>query len=96
LCPKNILLFQIVECEHKKVAAFASSSHYITHLILNNLLAVPNWRKQGIGSYLVQTFVSESTNPLYLQGSEHRISFYTRMGFVQVPLRQIPQPIDVI
>lgn len=61
--------------------------------LLCDLLVVPLWRRQGIGSLLVETVVSRAKAfmpsgravVVSLFSAEGREGFYTRLGFTELP-----------
>ncbi|MDR1669028.1 MAG: GNAT family N-acetyltransferase [Oscillospiraceae bacterium] len=61
--------------------------------LLCDLLVVPQWRRQGIGSLLVKTVVNRAKSFLpqgraavvSLFSAEGREGFYTRLGFTELP-----------
>lgn len=58
---------------------------------LGSLVVVPQWRNKGLGSYLVQHLIHESTQPLYLECLGKSLEkFYEQLGFVAVKWHDLP------
>jgi amino-acid N-acetyltransferase len=58
---------------------------------LGSLYVVKKWRKQGLGSFLVQHLISQATQPLYLKCVNHRlVNFYAKKGFIPIEFNDLP------
>jgi len=59
---------------------------------LGSLVVAKDWRDRGLGSYLTKYLIQQATEPLYLECLGKRLaSFYTRFGFVEVSVQELPQ-----
>lgn len=81
--------YWVIEREGYLIAC-AKLQHHSTYSILFDLYVLPDWRKQGIGSYLVSQLGQQVNHPLYLACVPARLPFYTRLGFSPVPPRGLP------
>jgi GNAT superfamily N-acetyltransferase len=75
--------FWIIE-QDGRIVACGKLCHYATYSVLYNVLVEPGYRRQGLGSALVQRLGQEATKPLYLACFPDKVGFYTRLGFVQL------------
>ncbi|MBE9182728.1 GNAT family N-acetyltransferase [Oculatella sp. LEGE 06141] len=80
--------YWVVECNGHLVAC-AKLCRYKTHSAIYNVFVADRWRKQGIGSCLMQQLIQEATRPLYLACFTRTISFYQQLGFSQVPPKDL-------
>jgi N-acetylglutamate synthase-like GNAT family acetyltransferase len=80
--------FWVIEYDGKLVAC-AKLCRYDTHSVLYNVLVSPKWRRRGIGSFLVEHLADAANKPLYLACYPDKLSFYRRLGFVQVKRRDL-------
>ena len=60
----------------------AELRNYPTHSVLVNLIVKRKYRRQKIGSALVEYLIFIAKKPFYLSCFYHLISFYQRFGFV--------------
>ena len=83
--------FWVIECDQKLVACgqlrkFAGAQE------LGSLVVAKDWHDRGLGSYLTKYLIEQATEPLYLECLGKRLaSFYTRFGFVEVSVQELPQ-----
>ncbi|MGA7937655.1 MAG: GNAT family N-acetyltransferase [Kovacikia sp.] len=58
---------------------------------LGSLVVAPQWRGQGLGTYLTNHLIQQATQPLYLEClGKKLVQFYTRLGFVPVSWQALP------
>lgn len=57
------------------------------------LFVTRNYRRKGVGSYVVQNPIQRATKPIYVRSALGKARFYTRLGFVKVRLKQLPPTI---
>lgn len=82
--------FWVIECDQQVVAcgqlrSFASAQE------LGSLVVLPQWRQQGLGSYLVRHLIQQSSQPLYLECLGDRLAqFYRRFEFSPVAWQDLP------
>ena len=76
----------VVACNGRLVA-YAILFHQNKLTVLQYLFVAPSFRKQGIGSYLIQTLTQKTHKPLFLWGLPNKVRFYTGLGFV--PAKQL-------
>ncbi|BAZ38354.1 GCN5-related N-acetyltransferase [Calothrix sp. NIES-4101] len=84
--------FWVIVCEDEIIACGQLRSYGETQE-LGSLVVVEKWRKQGFGSYLTQHLIQQATKPLYLECATWLVSFYSRLGFVEVSLADLPPPL---
>ena len=76
----------VVACNGRLVAyAILFHQHKLT--VLQYLFVAPSFRKQGIGSYLIQSLTQKTHKPLFLWSLPNKVRFYTGLGFV--PAKQL-------
>ena len=76
--------FWIIEQEGRIVACGKICS-YDTYSVPCDVLVLPKYRRQGIGSLLVRHLMQHAPKPLYLACFPDKIGFYTQLGFT--PMR---------
>ena len=83
--------FWVIECEGK-LAACGQLRNFAGAQELGSLVVAKDWRVRGLGSYLTKYLIQQATEPLYLECLGKRLaSFYTRFGFVEVSVQELPQ-----
>ncbi|MEG4166083.1 MULTISPECIES: GNAT family N-acetyltransferase [unclassified Microcoleus] len=83
--------FWVIECEGK-LAACGQLRNFAGAQELGSLVVAKDWRDRGFGSYLTKYLIQQATEPLYLECLGKRLaSFYTRFGFVEVSVQELPQ-----
>lgn len=83
--------FWVIECEGK-LAACGQLRNFAGAQELGSLVVAKDWRDRGLGSYLTKYLIQQATEPLYLECLGKRLaSFYTRFGFVEVSVQELPQ-----
>lgn len=83
--------FWIIECEGK-LAACGQLRNFAGAQELGSLVVAKDWRDRGLGIYLTKYLIQQATEPLYLECLGKRLaSFYTRFGFVEVSVQDLPQ-----
>lgn len=86
---QNLSHFWVVE-RRGSLIAYAVLVRHRTYAVIHQIGVAPTWRRQGIGSALLQALIQEATPAVYLLSFHEAIAFYTRLGFIQVALRQLP------
>lgn len=76
----------VVACNGRLVA-YAILFHQNKLTVLQYLFVAPSFRKQGIGSYLIQSLTQKTHKPLFLWSLPNKVRFYTGLGFV--PAKQL-------
>ncbi|MEG5040191.1 MULTISPECIES: GNAT family N-acetyltransferase [unclassified Microcoleus] len=83
--------FWVIECGGE-LAACGQLRNFAGAQELGSLVVAKDWRDRGLGSYLTKFLIQQATEPLYLECLGKRLaSFYTRFGFVEVSLQELPQ-----
>ena len=83
--------FWVIECGGKLVAC-GQLRNFAGAQELGSLVVMKDWRDRGLGSYLTKYLIEQATEPLYLECLGKRLaSFYTRFGFVEVSVQELPQ-----
>lgn len=83
--------FWVIECGGN-LAACGQLRHFAGAQELGSLVVMKDWRDRGLGSYLTKYLIAQATEPLYLECLGKRLaSFYTRFGFVEVSVQELPQ-----
>ncbi|NJK41683.1 MAG: GNAT family N-acetyltransferase [Acaryochloridaceae cyanobacterium SU_2_1] len=82
--------FWVIECQTRMIAcgqlrSFAQAQE------LGSLIVDPDWRGQGLGSYLTNHLIQRASEPLYLEclGQQLR-QFYHQRGFDTVSWSALP------
>jgi N-acetylglutamate synthase-like GNAT family acetyltransferase len=75
--------FWIIE-QKGHIVACGKLCEYVTYSMLYNVLVLPEYRHQGLGTALVRHLSGQATKPLYLACFPSKIGFYTRLGFAQM------------
>ncbi len=81
--------FWVIESGDSLIAC-AKLCQYHNYAILYDVYVVPTWRRQGLGSYLVQALSQQATKPLYLACFTKTVPFYARLGFISISPRKLP------
>jgi amino-acid N-acetyltransferase len=85
--------FWVIECSGDLVAC-GQLRNFAGAQELGSLVVAKNWRDRGLGSCLAKHLIAQATEPLYLECLGKRLAaFYTRLGFVEVPLPELPQSV---
>jgi GNAT superfamily N-acetyltransferase len=85
----NLWLFEdwrnywVIE-QGNQLIACAKLTHYRTYSVLCDVTVAPNYRRQGIGTLLVESITQTERQPLYLACKPKLVRFYQRLGFVAV------------
>ena len=83
--------FWVIECDGK-LAACGQLRRFTGAQELGSLVVAKDWRDRGLGIYLTKYLIQQATEPLYLECLGKRLaSFYTRFGFVEVSVEDLPQ-----
>ncbi|WP_293134974.1 GNAT family N-acetyltransferase [Microcoleus sp. bin38.metabat.b11b12b14.051] len=83
--------FWAIDCDGK-LAACGQLRKFAGAQELGSLVVAQDWRDRGLGSYLTKYLIQQATEPLYLECLGKRLaSFYTRFGFVEVSVQDLPQ-----
>lgn len=85
--------FWVIECNGDLVAC-GQLRNFVGAQELGSLVVMKDWRDRGLGSYLAKHLIGLATEPLYLECLGKRLAaFYTRFGFVEVPVQELPQSV---
>jgi amino-acid N-acetyltransferase len=85
--------FWVIECNGDLVAC-GQLRNFAGAQELGSLVVMKDWRDRGLGSYLTKHLIAQATQPLYLECLGKRLAtFYTRFGFVEVPVQELPQSV---
>ncbi|MEG4803448.1 GNAT family N-acetyltransferase [Microcoleus sp. ARI1-B5] len=83
--------FWVIECAGQ-LAACGQLRKFTGAQELGSLVVAKDWRDRGLGIYLTKYLIQQATEPLYLECLGKRLaSFYTRFGFVEVSVQDLPQ-----
>ena len=83
--------FWVIECGGN-LAACGQLRNFAGAQELGSLVVAKDWRDRGLGIYLTKYLIQQATAPLYLECLGKRLaSFYTRFGFVEVSVQDLPQ-----
>ena len=87
--------FWVIECSGDLVAC-GQLRNFAGAQELGSLVVAKDWRDRGLGTYLAKYLIQQATEPLYLECLGKRLaSFYTRFGFVEVPVQELPQSLKL-
>ncbi len=62
-----------------------------TYSFVSSLRVKINYRKKGLGSYLVNQAIQEAIRPIFLIPTSESFKFYTNLGFEPVSIHQLPK-----
>ena len=80
-----------IDCDGK-LAACGQLRKFTGAQELGSLVVAKDWRDRGLGIYLTKYLIEQATQPLYLEClGKGLASFYTRFGFVEVSVQDLPQ-----
>jgi amino-acid N-acetyltransferase len=83
--------FWVIECAGEVVACGQLRS-YVEAQELGSLVVNPDWRHQGLGTYLTLHLIQQAEKPLYLEClGEPLVQFYQRLGFAPVTWQALPK-----
>lgn len=80
--------FWVIECNNKLLAC-AKLRSYQQYSLLHDVYVLPEWRSQGVGSYLVMHLGKQAKKPLYLTCLPTLKQFYMRLGFIPVSFKSL-------
>jgi N-acetylglutamate synthase-like GNAT family acetyltransferase len=66
------------------IIACGKLTSYRTYAVLSDVVVSPVHRQQGVGSFLVKSFIQQAKKPLYLACFPNRVRFYQRLEFALV------------
>ena len=82
--------FWLITCDDTVVAC-GQLRNFPDAQELGSLVVASKWRGRGLGKYLAQYLVQQSTHPLYLECLGRRLSeFYSNLGFIPVHWKALP------
>ncbi|MBD2452345.1 GNAT family N-acetyltransferase [Nostoc sp. FACHB-152] len=92
LDPTQMKLQQFLVIEyHGRLVAFGQLRNFPLAQELGSLYVAPNFRNQGLGTFLIENLIIEATKPLYLKCVKKELmSFYTKRCFVTVDYQDLP------
>lgn len=88
----NWSLYQVVECEGVPVGCAALAS-YERFCVLYHVYISSAWRQKRLGARLIKQIISQAEQPTYLVCKPQMHQFYTRLGFVDIPWKQLSAPL---
>ena len=80
--------FWVIEHDQQLIAC-AKLRRHKHYSLLHDLYVLPEWRSQGVGSYLVFLLTTQATKPLYLTCKQRLIQFYMRFGFMPIAIQNL-------
>ncbi len=81
--------YWVVECE-QTIVACAKWRHYDSYSHLISLYVDRRWRKNGIGSSLVERLTGQTVRPIYVLSDHTGVEFYARFGFKPIDWDDLP------
>jgi amino-acid N-acetyltransferase len=92
LDPSQLKWQQFLVVEHDSfLVAFGQLRNFKFAQEIGSLFVVPAYRNQGLGTFLIQHLIAQSTQPLYLKCLEHQLEiFYAQRGFIPVSYEELP------
>lgn len=83
--------FWLIEHQGKTIAC-GQLRNFADAQELGSLVVSPDWRKQGIGSYLTCHLIKQASKPLYLECLGTKLAdFYSHNGFEVVSWQELPR-----
>jgi amino-acid N-acetyltransferase len=87
--------FLVIE-SYGRLIAFGQLRNFDSAQELGSLYVVPNFRNQGLGTFLVKNLVIQANKPLYLKCvKKELVKFYTNTGFIPVSFDELPQSLKI-
>lgn len=84
----------IVAEDGDKVAGIGQVRPYPRCRELGSLVVLPEYRKRGVGSLIVNTLLAQEKGEVYLECGDYNEPFYTKLGFQSVPFWKTPWPLN--
>lgn len=82
--------FLVVEYDGSLVA-FGQLRNFKFAQELGSLFVVPAYRNQGLGTFIIQHLIAQSTQPVYLKCLKHQLKFfYAQRGFIPISYEELP------
>ncbi|WP_334310842.1 GNAT family N-acetyltransferase [Nodularia spumigena] len=82
--------FWVIEIDNRLIA-IGQLRKFALAQELGSLFVIPAWRRQGLGTFLMQHLISQATQPLYLKCVNNRlVNFYVKNGFVPIEFNELP------
>lgn len=82
--------FWIIEIDNRLIA-IGQLRKFALAQELGSLFVIPAWRRQGLGTFLMQHLICQATQPLYLKCVNNRlVNFYVKSGFVPIEFNELP------
>lgn len=76
------------------LVAFGQLRNFRQAQELGSLYVAPEFRNQGLGTFLIKHLVAEANQPLYLKCSKTELkTFYSKRGFISVGFEDLPRPL---
>ncbi|EKQ67167.1 acetyltransferase, N-acetylglutamate synthase [Leptolyngbyaceae cyanobacterium JSC-12] len=80
--------FWVIEY-HNQLVACAKLRQHQRYSLLHDVYVLPEWRSQGLGSFLVAHLGEQANKPLYLTCLPKLTQFYMRLGFRPVSTKTL-------
>ncbi|MCC5642683.1 GNAT family N-acetyltransferase [Nostoc sp. CHAB 5824] len=92
LDPSQLKWQQFWVVEHNgSLVAFGQLRNFEFAQELGSLFVLPAYRNQGLGTFIIQHLIAQSTQPLYLKCLEHQLEFfYAQRGFLPISYEKLP------
>lgn len=74
----------------------ASVNFYTKNSSVGYLYIKPQWRNQGLGSYLLKYLMHKSSNPVSLICKPKLVEFYSSYGFAPIPWQELTPSLKVM
>lgn len=87
--------FWVIEYKQELIGC-ASVNFYRKNSSLGYLYIKPQWRNQGLGSYLLKYLILKSHNPVSLICKPKLVEFYATYGFSEVPWHQLSPNLKIM
>ncbi len=87
--------FWVIEYEQELIGC-ASVNFYTKNSSVGYLYIKPQWRNQGLGSYLLKYLVHKSSNPVSLICKPKLVEFYASYGFVSLSWQELTPSLKVM
>lgn len=62
---------------------------------LGSIVTLPEHRRQGIATRIIETLLDGRTDTIYLECAGRMASYYTRFDFREIPWQQAPMPLKL-
>lgn len=94
LDPTSLNWPQFIVAEHAgQVVGIGQVRPYPKCRELGSIVVKADYRKQGVGTLIINTLLANETSVVYLETDAHNERYYARFGFERIPFWRAPMPL---